>query len=186
MRTRYKCSLAALAITVAIVSVYASVYRYRSKSFEKRFTESFSKVRKMLSSDPDYIYSAEKGKLGGFTTVSCPNRLRGLDPNNPLLEDVGLDPLHVNLGLMPLNKLNVLGRVVLQFRLPTGHWLKPKPRMLHIEGKVIVVAASNPSVMEMETLVGKLKALGIDSDIPITLYPNGHVSYGRNITFGGG
>ena len=175
-----------LAIIAAIVSVYVSIYLSRPKRFEQRFAESFSRIQDQLSGDPNYIYLANKSKHGGFTTASCRNRLRGLDPSNPLLDDLDLGPLHVTLANMPMNEFTTLGRVISKFRLPPSHPLMPKRSMLVTRGKVIVVAAANPTMREMERLAEKLKALKIDSNIPITLFPNGYVNYGRNISYVGG
>ena len=108
MKTKGKYSLVALAVIVAVVSVYASIYRDRPKNSEERLTESFSRILEELSGDPNYIYSANKNKHGGFTTANSPNRLGGLDPNNQMLDDLDLGPLYVTLAIFTQHKSNIL------------------------------------------------------------------------------
>ena len=187
MREKYKYALTALAVAVAVVWLCASVCRNHPEDFEDRFAESFSRILEQLSDDPNYICTADQNAHVGFR-IDRPgtNRLGGLDPNSPMLDDRDLGPLHVTLAVMRMSEFNILGRVISKLKLPPGHPLRPKQSALVAEGKVIVVAAANPTVTEMTMLAEKLKALRIDFDIPITLFPNGYVDYGRNISYVGG
>lgn len=168
MRTRYKFSLTALAITIAIISVYALSYRSRKMSFERRFTESFSRILEQLSRDPNYIVKANQNAHWGYSAKSDRHRLGGLKPDNPILDDLDLGSLHVSLVVLFEKKPTLLGKVLPSRRLPTGHWLNP--RMVERIKKTIKVVVSNPTTKEMITLVQKVDNLKLDSDISITYY----------------
>ena len=103
-------------------------------------------------------------------TVGDPNRLGALAPDNPILDDLALGPLHVSLAIYFKKRPTLLARITSTcgLQLSTGKWIYPD--MLATKEKTIMVAVSNPTTKEMITLVGKVNALKIDSAISINYH----------------
>jgi hypothetical protein len=168
MSTKHKYILAILVVMVVVLYVIGSCYRKQRDSFDERLASTFSQILKLLSEDPNYIVRSNHRPHWGFSSTHDPNRLGGLNPNDPIPDDIVLCPLHVSLAILYMKKPTIFGRLLPSRRIPTGHWLNPS--WVEKTDKIIMVAVSNPMKEEMQTLSKKVNGLKIDSDIYIKYY----------------